>query len=40
MPALALVAVALGVLLAVNVAAAFPARTAARTRPSVVLRSE
>ncbi len=40
MPTLALLAVALGVLLVVNVAAAVPARTAARTRPSVVLRSE
>ena len=39
-PALALVAVGVGVLLVVNVAAALPTRTAARTRPSIVLRSE
>jgi ABC-type lipoprotein release transport system permease subunit len=39
-PLLALAAVVLAVLLVANVAAAVPARAAARIRPSVVLRSE
>jgi ABC-type lipoprotein release transport system permease subunit len=39
-PVLAVVLLAIGALLAVNVIAAVPARRAARTRPAVVLRSE
>jgi ABC-type lipoprotein release transport system permease subunit len=39
-PVVALVVVAVSGLLAANVVAAFPARSAARTQPAVVLRSE
>ena len=39
-PVLAIVALAVGALIAVNLIAAVPARRAARTRPAVVLRSE
>jgi ABC-type lipoprotein release transport system permease subunit len=40
MPVFAAVLTAVGALVLVNVIAFFPARTAARTRPAVALRSE